>query len=100
MIDWFFHRVFVNVFCAFSDKQTGDRPKSPPPATSVDPILLEPSQQEAEKPVGESTAVAQGILSCHSALVVSSFLYSDFLCCCRVLCLDRALLAVSGQTIL
>jgi hypothetical protein len=59
----------------FSDKQTGDRPKSPPPATSVDPILLEPSQQEAEKSVGGSSAVTRGILGCHSALVVSDLLY-------------------------
>ena len=61
----------------FSDKQTGDQPKSPLSATNIDPISLEPSQQEAEKPVGESIAVAQGILGCHSALVVSIFLYSS-----------------------
>ena len=55
--------------------QTGDRPKCPPPATSVDPIPLEPSQQEAEKSVGGSTTVARGILGCHSTLVVSDLLY-------------------------
>ena len=43
-VDWFFRQAFINVFCAFSDKQTGDRPKSPPPAASVDLIPLEPSQ--------------------------------------------------------
>ena len=61
----------------FSDKQTGKQPKSPPSAANIDPIPLEPSQQEAEKPVRESTAVAQVILGCHSALVVSNFLYSS-----------------------
>ena len=61
----------------FSDKQTGDQPKSPPFAANIDPIPLEPSQQEAEKPVRESTAVAQVILGCHSALVVSFYLYSS-----------------------
>ena len=60
----------------FSDKRTGDRPKCPPPAANVDPILLEPSQQEAEKPVEGSTALAQEILGYHSALAVSSFLCS------------------------
>ena len=82
----------------FLDKQAEDPPKSPPSAANINLVPLESSQREAEKPVGESTVVAQGILSCHSALVVSSFLYSDFLCCCRVLCLDHALLAESGQT--
>ena len=61
----------------FSDKQTGKQPKSPPSTANNDPIPLEPSQQEAEKPVGGSTPVAQGILGCHSALVVSIFLYSS-----------------------
>ena len=60
----------------FSDKRTEDRPKSPTPAANVDPIPLEPSQQEAEKPVEGSTAVAQEILGYHSALAVSSFLFS------------------------
>ena len=54
--------------------------KSPPPAANVDPIPLEPSQQEAEKPVEGSTAVAQEILGYHSSLVVSIF-------CTRVLLL-------------
>ena len=61
----------------FSDMQTGDQPKSPPSTANNDLIPLEPSQQEAEKPVGGSTAVDQGILGCHSALVVSNFLYSS-----------------------
>ena len=42
----------------FLDKQTGDQPKSPPSTANNDPIPLEPSQQEAEKPVGGSTPVA------------------------------------------
>ena len=58
----------------FSDKRTGDQPKSPPPAANVDPIPLEPSQQEAEKPVEGSTTVAQEILGYHSTLAVSGFL--------------------------
>ena len=61
----------------FSDNQAEDQPNSPPSTTNIDPIPLEPSQQEAEKPVGESIAVAQGILGCHSSLVVSIFLYSS-----------------------
>jgi len=40
----------------------------------ADLVLLELSQQEVEKPVEGSTAVAQQILGCHSALAVSSFL--------------------------
>ena len=60
----------------FLDKQTGDPPKSPAAAGNVGPILLEPSQQEAEKPVEGSTTVAQEILGFHSALAVCSFLCS------------------------
>ena len=60
----------------FSDKQSEDRPKSPSAVANVDLVPLETPQQEVEKAVGESTAVAQGILGCHSALVVSDFLYS------------------------
>ena len=29
VVDWSFRRTFVDVFCAFSDKQREDRPKSP-----------------------------------------------------------------------
>ena len=58
----------------FSDKLAEDQPKSHATA-KVDLVPLESSQQEVEKPVGESTAIAQGILGCHSALVVSIFLY-------------------------
>ena len=61
----------------FLDKPTEDQPKSPSAATNVDLVPLETPQQEAEKLVGESTTVAQGILGCHSALVVSIFLYSS-----------------------
>ena len=60
----------------FSDKQSEDRPKSPSAVANVDLVPLETPQHEVEKAVGESTAVAQGILGCHSALVVSDFLYS------------------------
>ena len=60
----------------FSDKPAEDQPKSPA-AAKVDLVPLESSQQEVEKPIGESTAIAQGILGCHSALVVSNFLYSS-----------------------
>jgi len=60
----------------FSDKQAEDRPKSPSATANVDLVLLETPQQEVEKPVEESTAVARGILGYHSALVVSDFLYS------------------------
>ena len=60
----------------FSDKAAEDQPKSPATAR-VDLVPLELSQQEAEKPVGESTAVVRGILDCHSALVVRDFLCSS-----------------------
>ena len=60
----------------FSDKQNGDRPKSPLPAANVDPIPLESLQQEVEKPVEGSTTVAQEILGYHSTLAVSGFLCS------------------------
>ena len=60
----------------FSDKPGEDQPMSPA-AGKVDLVPLESSQQEVEKPVGESTAIAQGILGYHSALVVSNFLYSS-----------------------
>ena len=68
---------FLLISLCFSDNQAEDQPKSPPSAANINPILLEPSQQEAEKPVGESTAIAQGILGCHSTLVVSICLYSS-----------------------
>ena len=74
LIDWLFHRAFTDVFCAFSDKQSEDRPKSPSAAANVDLVLWEVPQQE----VKSSTSVAQEILGCHSSLVVSVF-------CTRVL---------------
>ena len=61
---------FLLISLCFSDKQAADQPKSPA-AAKVDLVPLKPSQQEVEKPVEESTAVAQGILGCHSTLVVS-----------------------------
>ena len=97
-IDWFLRRAFANVF-VLSDKQGEDRPKSPSVAANVGLVTLGVPQQEVEKPVGHSTGVAQGILGCHSALVVSGFFVLEyFVCCCRVPCLDHALLAESGQT--
>ena len=63
-IDWFLRLSFANVF-VLSDKQGGDRPRSPLPVADVDLI-----------PVEGSTAVVQGILGCHSALAVSGFLCS------------------------
>ena len=71
--DWFFCRALL-MSLYFSDKQTGDRPKSPLPAANVDPIPLESLQQEVEKPVEGSTTVAQEILGYHSTLAVTGFL--------------------------
>ena len=66
---------------------------------NVDLIPLGMPQLEAEKATRESTGVAQGLLGCHSALVVSSFFVLEyFLLSYRVLCLDLALLAESGQS--
>ena len=59
-----------------SDKQAEDQPKSPSAAANVDLVPMEMPQQ-VEKVVVESAGVAQGILGCHSALVVSSFLNSS-----------------------
>ena len=61
----------------FLVKQADDSPKSPAAAGNIGLTPLDVPRQEVEKPVEGSTAVAQGILSCHSALVVSSFLYSS-----------------------
>ena len=78
-IDWFLHRAFANVFVLL-DKQGEDRPKSPSAAANAGLVTLGVPQQEVEKLIGESTGVDQGILGCHSALVVSGFF------CTRVLC--------------
>ena len=97
-IDWFLHWAFANVF-VLSDKQGEDRPKSPSAAANVGLVTLGVPHQEVEKLVGESAGVAQGILGCHSALVVSGFFVLEyFVFSCRVHCLDHALLAESGQT--
>ena len=88
MIDWLFCRAFANVFHAFSDKQSEDRPKSPSAAANVDLVLREVPQQEVES----STSVAQEILGCHSSLVVSVFCTRVLLLCYRVPCLDCVLL--------
>ena len=97
-IDWFLRRAFANVF-VLSDKQGEDRPKSPSAAANVGLVTLGVPQQEVEKLIGESAGVTHGILGCHSALVVSGFFVLEyFVCCCRVPCLDHALLAESGQT--
>ena len=63
-----------------SDKQAEDQPKSPAAAGDVDLIPLDVPRQEMEKLVEGSTAVARDILGYHSALVVSSFLYSSAFC--------------------
>ena len=95
-IDWFLRRAFANVF-VLSDKQGEDRPKSPSAAANVGLVTLGVPQQEVEKLIGESAGVAQGILGCHSALVVSGFFVLEyFVFSCRVHCLDHALLAESG----
>ena len=57
-----------------SDKQAEDQPTSPWAAATVDLVPLEAPQHKA---IVESAGVAQGILGCHSALVVSSFLNSS-----------------------
>ena len=77
-------------------EQAEDQPKSPSAAANVDLIPLEMPQQEVEKPVGESTAIAQGILGCHSSLIVSAFCTRVLLLGCRVLSLDCVLLTESG----
>ena len=61
------------IFYCFLDKQTEDHPKSPSATANVNLVLLETPQQEVEKSVEGSTAVAQGILGCHSSIVVSIF---------------------------
>ena len=71
----FCHALLTSLY--FSDKQTEDRPESPVATSKVELSLQEVPQQEEEKSVEGSTAVAQGILGCHSALVVSDFLYSS-----------------------
>ena len=65
------------MFLYFLDKQIEDQPKSPPSAANVDLISVGTPRQESEEPVGELTAISHGILGCHSALVVSDFLYSS-----------------------
>ena len=77
MVEWFFV-VLLLIFLCFSDKRNEDQPKSSSVVANVDPSLLEVPQQEVEKSVEGSTVIAQGILGCHSSLVVSVF-------CTRVL---------------
>ena len=79
-----------------SDKQAEDQPKSPVATSNVDLIPLETPRQETEKSVEGSTVVAQGILGCHSSLVVSIFCTRVLLLGCRVLCFDCVLLTESG----
>ena len=86
------------IFLCFSDKQNEDQPKSPSAAANVDLMLRETPQQEAEKSVGESTAVARGILGCHSALVVSDLLYLSTFIVFVEYSDDFVLLIGSGQT--
>ena len=76
MVEWFFV-VLLLIFLCFSDKRNEDQPKSSLVVPNVDPSLQEVPRQEVEKSVEGSTAVVQGILDCHSSLVVSIFLYSS-----------------------
>ena len=71
-----FRHVLLTFLC-FSDKQTEDRPESPAAASKVELSLQEVPQQEVEKSVDRLTVVAQGILGCHSALILSDLLYSS-----------------------
>ena len=64
---------FLLIFLCFSDKQNEDQPKSPSAFANVDPSLQEVPRQEVEKSVEGLTTVAQGILGCHSSLVVLIF---------------------------
>ena len=82
----------------FSDKRAEDPPKSPVAVGNIDLTLLDVLRQEVEKPVEGSTVVAREILGRHSALVVRFFVLECFLLSCRVICLDLALLAESGQS--
>ena len=76
MIEWFSF-ILLLIFLCLSDKQNEDQPKSPSVVANVDPSLQEVPQQEVEKSVEGSTAIVWGILSCHSSLVVSDFLWSS-----------------------
>jgi len=90
---------FDSLSLCISDKQAEDQPKSPAAAGNVDLVPLDMPRQEVEKPVDGSSVVAREILGCHSALIVSSFfVLESFLLSYRVLCLDLALLAESGQS--
>ena len=63
LIDWLFHRAFADVFCAFSDKQSEDRPKSPSAAANVDLITLETPHQEVENQSGSRLLSSGGFLA-------------------------------------
>ena len=80
----------------FSDKQAEDQPKNPAATANVDLIPLETPQRVVEKSVEGSTAIAQGILSCHSSLIVSIFCTRVLLLSCQVLFPDYVLLTESG----
>ena len=81
------------------DKQAEDQPKSPGVTGNVDLITLDMPRRDVEKPVEGSAVMAREILGCHTTLVVSSFFVLEcFLLSCRVICLDLALLAESGQS--
>jgi len=95
MIDWF-SIILLLISLYFSEKRAEDEPKIHATAASIDLILLEMPRQEVVKPVAESTAVAQGILGCHSSLVVSISSTRVLLLSCRVLCLDCVLLTEPG----
>ena len=82
--------------CAL-DKQAEDWLKSPSDAAIVDPSFQEVVWQEVEKPV-ERVDCAQEILGCHTSLVVSDFLFSNFCCVIEYFVLIVLLLVGSGQT--
>ena len=62
-----------------SDKQAANQPESPTAAANANLVPLE-TPQRVERLVVESAGVAQGILDCHSALVVSSFFELEYFC--------------------
>ena len=74
IFDWLFVGVLLTLLY-LSDKQAEDQPKSPVVAFSADLVVREMPQQEVEKSIEGSTAVAWEILGYHSVLAVSSFVF-------------------------
>ena len=84
MIDWF-SIILLLISLYFLEKRAEDEKKIHATADSIDLILLEMPRLEVVKPVSKSTAVAQGILGCHSSLIVSISCTRVLLLSCRVL---------------